>query len=490
VPALLARAAARFRARRAAGEPAAVDLAARLERFRAGEEWLARDALYEVLSRRHRGACWREWPDPRDRAPPVAAGDRRRRALLAARAGELEEYALVQLLLADAHAAFRARARSLGLALFADLQVGMSDRDAWAAQGFTLAGWRMGAPPSRTNPEGQPWGFPVLDPAASRGPGGDGGPALAFVRTRARKAFAEYDGLRIDHPHGLVCPWVYRVGDGAPPPALAVRGGARLFGSPDVPALAAFAIARADQLDRTLPRHADGWVRALDDEQVARYAVLLDAVVAAAPDPRDVACEVLSTQPYPLARVLARHRLGRFRITQKADLSSPADVYRSDRAQPEDWIMLGNHDTRPIRAVAEGWAVTDAGRRSAEYLAGRLLPRASAGEREAFVARTAGDPLRLAQAAFADLFVGPARHVHVYFTDLLGLRERYNAPGVVSDENWSLRLAPGVQRRHAEDARAGRALDVARALAAALRARDPALAPLAARLDAAAGDAR
>ena len=47
----------------------------------------------------------------------------------------------------------------------------------------------MGAPPSRTNPDGQPWGYPVLDPRQYFRPDGqssppDDGPALALFRAR------------------------------------------------------------------------------------------------------------------------------------------------------------------------------------------------------------------------------------------------------------------------------------------------------------------
>src|SRR5690606_39592624 len=65
------------------------------------------------------------------------------------------------------------------------------------------------APPSRTNPEGQPWGYPVLDPAQLRNADGGLGAALRLIDARARKYFAAYQRIRVDHPHGLVCPWVY-----------------------------------------------------------------------------------------------------------------------------------------------------------------------------------------------------------------------------------------------------------------------------------------
>ena len=83
-------------------------------------------------------------------------------------------------------------------------------RKAWAAQAFLMREYRMGAPPSRTNPEGQPWNHAVLDPAQLVVAGPDGTPqaglALRFLRARMDKMFAELDGVRIDHPHGFVCP--------------------------------------------------------------------------------------------------------------------------------------------------------------------------------------------------------------------------------------------------------------------------------------------
>lgn len=437
---------ASFRRRRAGAAPGSrlAALARDLDAFTAREaEWLARDAAF-------------------DGAPEGEAWAR---------------YAFAQFLAHAQHASLRARAGALELALFGDLQIGMAPRDAHAAQGFLLPGYRMGAPPSRTNPEGQPWHYPLLDPRRYRDNGGDG-PALRFFRARLEKVFSEYDGLRLDHPHGLVDPWVYRdEGD----PAAAVRSGARLFSSPDLPdhpALAPLAIARPDQLRRELTRHADGWVARLDEEQVDRYGLLLDAVMTAAAraglGPEAVACEILSTEPYPLARVLARHGLGRFRVTQKADLDRAEDGYRGENACPEDWIMLGNHDTRPVAGLAEGWIASGRAERQAAYLAGRVL---AAGEpREAWIRRVAGDAGELVQAHAADLFVGPARQVMIFFTDLFGEREPYNVPGTVSEANWSLRLPAdfrGLYRRRLAERRA---IDLPRALARALRSRGAACA--------------
>lgn len=482
---------ATVRRRRAEGDARALALAAELDGYRAANAaWLVPDALYLVLERVHGGRHFASWDGPHgalDRvllaATPALAGaaEARVRELLAGHAEAIEDHALVQLLLDRQHRRLRERARALGFVLYADLQVGMSASDDWATQGFTLRDFRMGAPPSRTNPDGQAWGYPVLDPrrlVEADGAGGQrDGPALRFFRARVRRALADFDGLRVDHPHGLVCPWVYRAG---PDPDRAVRAGARLFESPDladVPELAAFAIARSEQLDRNQPRHGDGWVRSLEPAQVYRYATLVDVIVDEARAGRreaELAFEVLSTLPYPLRRVLERHGLGRFRVTQKVDLANPDDVYRSENARPEDWIQLGNHDTRPIWTVAEGWVAAGAGRAHAEHLAARLLTPDE--DRIGWIARVAGDPAALVQARLAELFVGPARNVMIHFTDLFGEREPYNRPGVVAQENWSLRVPPSPRAAFAARLAAGRALDLRRAVATAVHSRGAAFA--------------
>src|SRR6185436_17123328 len=105
---------------------------------------------------------------------------------------------------------------------------------------------------------------------------------------------------------------------------------------------------------------ADAWVHALEPDQIALYAILFDLLADSARRHgralADLSCEVLSTLPRPLADVLARYQLGRWRVLHKARLDDPGDVYRSENAQPGDWVMLGNHDTAPIFAVIRAWS--------------------------------------------------------------------------------------------------------------------------------------
>ena len=440
--------------------------------------WLERYELFEALREAYATGDVRAWRDVDARPwdPGCAGAAERRHAIRAAHADAIAFFRFTQFIADGQRKRFSATARSLGLRLFGDLPIGLSSEDEWCHPGLFLAAHRMGAPPSRTTPEGQPWGYPVFDPRRYVEGAAAPGSVVGFLAARCERMFAEVDGVRVDHPHGLVCPWVYdaRGGD----EARAVRAGARLFESPalaDHPELATYAIARPDQInpDPHTPRHADDWVVALDPDQVRRYGVLLEVIVAAARargrGAEDVVCEVLSTLPTPLARVLAAHGLGRFRVTQKAVLSNPADVYRSENARPEDWVMVSTHDTHPIWAVVETWGRAGEVGTRAEYLASRLAPRPE--ERAPLARALAADTGLLVHAQFADLFASPARNVMIFFADLFGLREAYNVPGTVGPKNWRLRVPPDYAGGYRPRCRAGSALDLPLALAMALRAR-------------------
>jgi len=131
--------------------------------------------------------------------------------------------------------------------------------------------------------------------------------------------------------------------------------------------------------------------------------------------------------------------------------------------------MVGTHDTESVWRVADRWTAAGMAEQRAAYLASRLVPDAVA--RPRWIAQVAASPLALARAQLADLFVGPARNVMIFFTDLLGLRDVYNRPGTVSSENWSLRVPPDFAAAYSAAVAKGAALDLPAALATAMRAR-------------------
>ncbi|MBK7473232.1 MAG: 4-alpha-glucanotransferase [Betaproteobacteria bacterium] len=428
-----------------ARELAAIDALAR-------DPLVAAEAAFEGAAAATGTDDWRAWPahPPEDESAA-------------------DVFVVGQWLLRGQHARFLDDARALGMQIYGDAQVGVSHRDRYMQRGLFLADYRMGAPPSRTNPAGQPWNFPVPDPAQEEA-------VRSFVESRFAWLLATHDGLRLDHPHGWVCPWVYSTPVDEAAALGAVQSGARLFESPDLsdhPALARYARVRPDQIDRARARHDDEWVRSLEPAQVEAYSsqirLLLECARANGVDERDVMVEVLSTCPRPLAAVLAHCGLGRFRITQKARVEVEGDVYRSDGAAPHDWIMAGNHDTPPLRVVVEGWRGTPECALRAEYLSRRLEPSPAA--RAAFARTLAGDTRAMSEAMLADLLVGPARRVMIFWADLFGEERYYNRGGEVHPENWTLRLPPDFEHAYARSVEAGTAPSLERAIRMALHAR-------------------
>jgi 4-alpha-glucanotransferase len=155
-------------------------------------------------------------------------------------------------------------------------------------------------------------------------------------------------------------------------------------------------------------------------------------------------------------------------VTQKADLENPCDVYRSENARPEDWIMVGNHDTPPIWRLARAWINNGQARQQADYLAWRLVPEAA---REDFAGEIASDWRKLVHAKLADVLASPATHVMIFFADLLGREEIYNRPGVKHPDNWRLRVPPDFADTYPALAARGEALNIPSVLVLALRAR-------------------
>jgi 4-alpha-glucanotransferase len=248
-----------------------------------------------------------------------------------------------------------------------------------------------------------------------------------------------------------------------------------MFSSPNEPdhaPLRKLAIARENQINWAAMPYADERVTLLTDEQVSRYAILFNAIIRQALDKgcaaQDIACEVLSTLPYPIRHVLDRYGLGRFRVAQKINLDNPSDVYRIEHAHPQDWVMLGTHDTASIWQLAENWCEGRTAADWARYLASLNAPEA---ERARFVSDCSSRPGELIHSLFAALLASRARHVLIFFPDLFGMTERYNRPGIVQEDNWTLRIPPDFEHRYIERRRCGKALDIRRCLSMAIRAR-------------------
>jgi hypothetical protein len=77
----------------------------------------------------------------------------------------------------------------------------------------------------------------------------------------------------------------------------------------------------------------------------------------------------------------------------------------------------------------------------------------------------------LVHALFADMLHSKARNIMVFVSDMLGVTERYNTPGTISDDNWSLRVPPDFEEFYLRRIVRNKALSLPFAMLLALRAR-------------------
>jgi 4-alpha-glucanotransferase len=169
--------------------------ARQLQAFLAAESWWIDDyALFRALHEHHDHQPWTEWPKGLRERDPLALAEARR---ILAR--EILYYQYLQWVADSQWQEARTAATGNGVQIFGDLPF-MVDRDSadvWARQqDFHLDG-SVGAPPDAFSATGQDWGMPPYhwEVIAANN--------FEWLRHRARRSAALYDGYRVDHLVGF-----------------------------------------------------------------------------------------------------------------------------------------------------------------------------------------------------------------------------------------------------------------------------------------------
>lgn len=154
--------------------------------------WLDEYALFRALHARHDERSWQEWPGPLASADPAAVVAVRPELHL-----EMTYRSYLQWLAAEQWAA--ARRRAWPLRVFGDLpfMISADSPDVWARQNEFRFDATIGVPPDAFSATGQDWGLPPWRMQVMKEWG------FAWMRNRARRYGALYDGYRIDHLVGL-----------------------------------------------------------------------------------------------------------------------------------------------------------------------------------------------------------------------------------------------------------------------------------------------
>jgi len=167
--------------------------------------WLDEYALYRALRHEAGERSWTDWPAElrdRDSGALALARERLRDAVLF--------YQYVQWVAATQWDSMRRRADGVEIVGDCPFMVSLDSADVWSRRDDFLLDASVGTPPDAFSETGQEWGLPPYDWGAARRND------FEWLRMRARRLAALYDGFRVDHLVGFYRTYV-RPLNGAPP---------------------------------------------------------------------------------------------------------------------------------------------------------------------------------------------------------------------------------------------------------------------------------
>ena len=345
--------------------------------------WLDEYALFRALHFRHGERPWRAWPAPlRTRQGP---------ALAQARLDLADDMLYRQYLqwIADDQWAY-ARQDAGEVALHGDLpfMVGGDSADVWARQDEFRLDASVGVPPDAFSDTGQDWGFPAYrwDVVAAHD--------FDWLRDRARRTAALFDGYRVDHLVGFYRTYV-RPHDGSEPQ----------FTPPDE-------IAQTRLGERVLQ-------------------VLLEAGA-------EISAEDLGIVPDFVRASLARLAIPGYKVLRwERQWHLEGQPFKDPVEYPPVAVATsGTHDTEPMAVWWEGAPRADKERALAIPSVRVRLTE----EDRARAVDAPGLPDGVRDALLDALFASSAQLLILPIQDVFGWRNRINTPATVSPLNWTWRL--------------------------------------------------
>ena len=365
--------------------------------------WLDDYALFEAAAARFGSGDWRTWPAPLRDRDPHALDDARRQFRV-----DLHRHQYRQWIAESQWQAARADARAQGVTIVGDLPfgVGMNSPDVWSRVDEFRLDVSTGVPPDAFSATGQDWRLPMYDWDAIRATGYD------WMRRRARRTAALFDGFRVDHLVGFY---------------------------------------------RTYGRPAEGPPFFSPSEEAAQIAQGEEILQILIDSGADVLAEDLGSIPPFVHASLARLGVPGFKVIRwERAWHVDGHPYIDPASYPATSVsMTGTHDNEPL---ATWWETTSEEERRAAV----QMPVLASHHVDPQAPWT--DAIR---DAWLDLAYGSASdHLFLPVQDLFGWRDRINTPAIVDDCNWTWMLPWAIDRWQDQPQVVERA-EACRALAAA-----------------------
>ena len=288
--------------------------ASRFDQFCGAERWWLDDyALFRSLHAQHNEQRWQDWPTPLAQADPAALAQARRELR-----GEISYRCYLQWLAAEQWG--EAKRLSWPTHILGDLpfMISADSPDVWTRQDEFRADATVGVPPDAFSETGQDWGLPPWrwEVMASRN--------FDWMRGRARRYAALYDGFRIDHLVGLYRTYIRPI-------------------------------------DTTVPAF---FAPGEEAEQIALGETLVEILRGSAGDPvapnlrvrPDVIAEDLGVIPPFVRESMARLSLPGLKVLRwERHYNQPGEPPIDPREFPELSVATtGSHDIEPLAATDEG----------------------------------------------------------------------------------------------------------------------------------------
>ena len=251
--------------------------------------------------------------------------------------------------------------------------------------------------------------------------------------------FASFPGgIRIDHTIGLVDPFLYDINSKHMTP----ENSGRIYSIPG-----------------KYQKHTE-----------EEYAAIIEKIIIPAAEKyglkkSDLICEDLGSRNIPTEKVMDRLNLSGLAVTQYD--------YRGATVPAKNTMMLGSHDNISFLEYTDRLFKNKDNKftRKAATLAEDTAPKdMSLHDKTEYMKEIENSPIKFIAACFAELFTSPARRIQIFFTDLFGIAGTYNRPGT-TEGNWELRLGADFEEQYYKAAAEGKAPNLPRAIATALRHR-------------------
>ena len=328
--------------------------------------WLDDYALYRALAREH-GGNWRDWPTMLAQREPQALHDARYRLAAAI----LREQYLQWTVEGQWQTARRAAAAA-GVRIYGDVPfvVDTASADVWARSGEFFLDLSAGVPPDAFSATGQDWGLPVYRWDVVAGGG------FQWLRARARRAAALFDGIRLDHLVGFF---------------------------------------------RTYARDKDGnaWFTP-SDEHTQRWqgeqvlGLMREAGL-------DVLAEDLGVIPdFVRASLSAQHVPGYKVLRWERAWHLDGQPFVDPATYPEESVAAtGTHDTETMADWWDGLSTAD---------------------QVSLIGQARAFDVAIRDVLLAGVLHARSAYAFLPMQDLFGWRDRINTPATVGDHNWTWRL--------------------------------------------------